>query len=82
MREERVILSEIFISTAGLDAAGMAAAEKKAKDLVARANKGENFAELAPQNSDRASTAQQGGALPIRNKKGEHAARNGSAGLG
>lgn len=64
-REERVSLSEIFISTAGLDAAGQAAAEKKARDLVARANKGENFAELAMQNSDNATTAEGGGALPF-----------------
>ena len=34
MREERVFLSEILISTEGKDAAGIAAAEKKAKDLV------------------------------------------------
>ena len=53
-RQERVILSEIFISTLGMDAAATAAAEKKAKDLVARANKGENFADLAQHNSDRA----------------------------
>ena len=64
-REERVSLSEIFISTAGLDAAGQAAAEKKARDLVARANKGENFADLATQNSDNPTTAEQGGALPF-----------------
>ena len=63
-RQERVSLSHIFISTAGLDATGQAAAEKKARDLVARANKGENFAELATQNSDHAATAQEGGALP------------------
>jgi len=64
-REERVSLSEIFISTAGMDAVAQAAAEKKARDLVARANKGENFAELAKQNSDDAPTAQDGGALPL-----------------
>jgi peptidyl-prolyl cis-trans isomerase SurA len=63
-RQERVSLSHIFVSTAGMDAAGQAAAEKKAKDLVARANKGENFAELATKNSDHAPTAQDGGALP------------------
>jgi peptidyl-prolyl cis-trans isomerase SurA len=67
-REERVSLSHIFISTAGLDATGQAAAEKKARDLVARANKGENFAELATQNSDHAATASQGGALPPMQK--------------
>jgi peptidyl-prolyl cis-trans isomerase SurA len=67
-RAERVSLSHIFISTAGMDAAAQAAAEKKARDLVARANKGENFAELATQNSDHAPTAQQGGALPPMGK--------------
>jgi peptidyl-prolyl cis-trans isomerase SurA len=67
-REERVSLSHIFISTAGLDATGLAAADKKARDLVARANKGENFAELATQNSDHAATAEQGGALPPMSK--------------
>jgi len=67
-RDERVSLSHIFISTAGLDATGLAAAEKKARDLVARANKGENFAELATQNSDHAATAEQGGALPPMSK--------------
>lgn len=64
-RQERVILSEIFISTVGLDDAGKAAAEKKAKDLVAKANKGDNFADLATANSDSAATAQQGGAIQI-----------------
>jgi parvulin-like peptidyl-prolyl isomerase len=52
MREDRVFLSEIFISTAGKDAAGAAAAEKKANDLVARARKGERFGDLAKDNSD------------------------------
>jgi peptidyl-prolyl cis-trans isomerase SurA len=69
-RQERVILSEIFISTAGLDPAGVAAAEKKAKDLVAKANKGDNFAQLANSNSDRPSTAEQGGLLPPMTKMG------------
>jgi hypothetical protein len=41
VREEQVFLREILISTDGKDAAGIAAAEKKAKDLVARARKGE-----------------------------------------
>jgi parvulin-like peptidyl-prolyl isomerase len=69
-RQERVTLSEIFIATVGMDAAGMAAAEKKAKDLVARANKGENFAEMAIANSDKTATAQQGGQLPPMTKNG------------
>ena len=52
VREERVFLREILVSTEGKDAAGVAAAEKKAKDLVGRARKGERFAEMARDNSD------------------------------
>ncbi len=52
VREERVFLRDILVSTEGKDAAGVAAAEKKAKDLVARARKGERFPELARDNSD------------------------------
>lgn len=52
IRQERVFLREIMVSTEGKDAAGLAAAEKKAKDLVARARKGERFAEMARDNSD------------------------------
>ena len=52
VREERIFLQEILISTEGKDDAGVAAAEKKAKDLVARARKGERFAEMARDNSD------------------------------
>ena len=40
MREERVFLREILISTEGKDAAGIAASEKKAKDIAARADEG------------------------------------------
>ena len=60
VREERVYLREIFVSTDGRDAAGKAAAEKKAKDVVARARKGEKFPDLARDNSD-SQTAKQGG---------------------
>lgn len=60
VREERVFLREILVSTEGKDAAGVAAAEKKAKDLVARARKGEKFFELARDNSDAASASQGG----------------------
>jgi peptidyl-prolyl cis-trans isomerase SurA len=70
MRQERVTLREIFVSTIGLNATGQAAAEKKAKDLVSRANKGEKFPDLAQQNSDRAATAQQGGVMPPFTKNG------------
>jgi peptidyl-prolyl cis-trans isomerase SurA len=62
-RTERIFLSQIVISTDGKNAAGIAAAEKKAKDLVARARKGEKFSDLAQGNSDDKVTAQEGGAL-------------------
>ena len=63
VREEQVWLQEILISTEGKDAKGVEAAEKKAKDLVSRARKGENFSTLARDNSD-AETADNGGNLP------------------
>src|SRR5262249_39855527 len=62
-RQERVFLQEIFVSTDGKDAAGIAAADRKAKDLSARAKKGEKFSELAQTNSDDAN-AQSGGEMP------------------
>lgn len=70
-REERVFLREIAISTQGKqdNPTAMAAAEKKAKDLVDRARRGERFAELAQTNSD-SPTAKDGGALDPY-KKGE-----------
>lgn len=52
LRKEMVFLREILISTEGKDPAGVAAAEKKAKDLAARARKGEKFHELAKANSE------------------------------
>jgi len=61
-RKERIFLREILIMTQGKDAAGQAAAEKKVKDLVARARKGERFNELVRDNSEAAS-AKQGGQL-------------------
>src|SRR5580698_2219718 len=63
MRQERVFLREIFVSTEGKDGAELAAAEKKAKDLVVRARRGERFAEMAQSNSD-ANNAAQGGEMP------------------
>src|SRR6267154_977374 len=62
VRQERLFLREILVSTENKDAAGKAAAEKKAKDLVARARKGERFPELARDNSD-SITAKSFGAL-------------------
>jgi len=61
-RKERVFLREILVAAQGNDDVAMDAAERKAKDLVARARKGEKFPELAVANSD-ALSAQQGGAL-------------------
>ena len=60
MREERVFFREILVSTEGKDAAGVAAAEKKARDLSARAKKGEKFPEMARANSDSATKEQYG----------------------
>ncbi len=71
IREERVFLREILISTEGKDAAGIAAAEKKAKDLVARARRNEKFPELARDSSDSESSANYGELPPY--KKGEMA---------
>ena len=63
MRDDRVFLREIVISTEGKDEAGIAAAEKKARDLAARAKKGEKFPELARNNSESA-TKENYGELP------------------
>jgi peptidyl-prolyl cis-trans isomerase SurA len=62
VREEKVFLSEILISVQGKDANGIAAAEKKAKQVAADAAKGQRFTDLARDNSD-AATAKQGGEL-------------------
>jgi peptidyl-prolyl cis-trans isomerase SurA len=69
VRDERIVLQEILISTEGKDDAGVAAAEKKAKDLVARARKGERFAEMARDNSDSISNKTMGELPPY--KKGD-----------
>src|SRR5579875_691330 len=69
VREEKVYVSEILISTEGKDAAGVAAAEKKAKQVAEEAKRGERFTDLARDNSD-ATTAKEGGALGGY-KKGE-----------
>ncbi len=63
VRQEQVGLQEIFLSTEGKDEKTVAALEKKAKDLVARARKGENFGNLARDNSN-AETAANSGELP------------------
>jgi parvulin-like peptidyl-prolyl isomerase len=62
MREEKVFLSEILISTEGKDPAAVVAAENKAKQMAEGASKGQRFAELARDNSDGV-TAKEGGVL-------------------
>jgi len=64
VRKAEVYLSQIVISTEGKNEEQVANAEKKAKDIVARANKGEKFSDLAAANSDDPETARDGGALP------------------
>jgi len=64
VREEQVFLRQILISTEGKSPDQVAAAERKAKDLVARARKGEKFSDLAATNSDDLETARNGGELP------------------
>jgi len=64
VRKEQVFLSQILISTEGKNPEQVAAAEKKAKDIVARARKGEKFSDLVRENSDDPETARTGGSLP------------------
>jgi peptidyl-prolyl cis-trans isomerase SurA len=64
VRKEAVYLSQILLSTEGKTPQQATAAEAKAKDLVARARKGEKFTELVRDNSDDPETAKNGGQLP------------------
>ena len=64
IRKEEVFLSQILISTEGKTPEQVTAAEKKAKDIVARARKGEKFSDLVRQYSDDPETARNGGSLP------------------
>ena len=70
MREEEVFLSQILISTEGKTPEQVRTAEERAKDIVARARKGEKFSELARDNSDDLETAQNGGYLGAPSKRG------------
>jgi peptidyl-prolyl cis-trans isomerase SurA len=63
VREERVYLSQIVLSTDGKTPDQIEAALTKAKDLVRRARAGDKFSELASANSDDTDTARNGGAL-------------------
>jgi peptidyl-prolyl cis-trans isomerase SurA len=69
VRQEQVFLREILISTGDGSPEAVAAAEKKAKDLVVRARKGEKFVDLVHQYSD-AETAKNDGELGAY-KKGD-----------
>jgi parvulin-like peptidyl-prolyl isomerase len=62
VRKETVSVREILVSSGDNTPAKVAAAEKKAKDIVDRARKGEKFPELARQYSD-AETAKDDGML-------------------
>ena len=70
MRKEEVFLSQILISTEGKSAEQIATAESRAKELVARARKGEKFSDLARDNSDDPETAENGGYLGAPSQKG------------
>jgi parvulin-like peptidyl-prolyl isomerase len=63
VRQESVALSEIQIVPADDSPAKVAAAEKKAKDIVDRLRKGEKFPDLARQYSDNPDTAKADGFL-------------------
>jgi parvulin-like peptidyl-prolyl isomerase len=60
IRDEKVYLSEILISTQGKDAAGIAAAKKKADQIADEAARGERFSDLARDNSDAATAKSEG----------------------
>ncbi len=64
VRKEQVFLSQLLISTEGKTPEQAAIAEKKARDIVARARKGEKFTDLVRDNSDDPETARNGGSLP------------------
>ncbi|HUA87068.1 MAG TPA: SurA N-terminal domain-containing protein [Bryobacteraceae bacterium] len=67
VRQERIFLEKLYISTEGKDSGGVLLAERKAKDLVARARKGEKFEDLVTANSD-SDDAVNGGQMPPMQK--------------
>ena len=68
VRKAQVFLSQILISTEGKTPEQATAAEAKAKDVAARARKGEKFTDLVNAYSDDKETANAGGSLPPREK--------------
>ena len=63
-RPEQVVLREIFVTTDGKNEAEIAEQEKKARNLLERVKKGEDFGELAKRFSD-GTTAKNGGELGV-----------------
>ncbi len=63
-RPEQVVLREIFVSTEKKNEGEIAELEKKARNLLERVKKGEDFGELAKRYSD-GSTAKNGGELGV-----------------
>jgi peptidyl-prolyl cis-trans isomerase SurA len=63
VRKEQVFLSQILISTEGKTPEQVAAAEKRAADVSARAQRGEKFSTLVQTYSDDQETARSGGEL-------------------
>ena len=63
-RPEQVYLREIFVTTEGKKEAEIPEQEKKARNLLERVKKGEDFAELAKRYSD-GTTAKSGGELGV-----------------
>jgi len=63
-RPEQVYLAEIFVSTEGKNPEEIPELEKKARGLLEKVNKGDDFAELARRRSD-SSSAQRGGELGV-----------------
>ncbi len=68
VRKAEVAFSQIFISTEGKTPEQIKAAEAKAKDVAARARRGEKFTDLVTAYSDDPETARAGGVVPPREK--------------
>jgi len=68
VRKAQVFFSQIFISTEGKTPEQIKAAEAKAKDVAARARRGEKFSDLVTAYSDDPETARTGGVVPPREK--------------
>lgn len=62
-RKERVFLRELFISAEDKSPEELTAAEAKAKDLAARAKRGETFPAMVQNNSENELTKERGGML-------------------